>query len=254
MGSPNTSSDEGEIIEATSLPQPKEGGDVDRNTRNPGRYSRTPEYNGPPSRAADRNNESPRGHKRPRDERDSFGGGGRGRDPRRFKVHYEEASRNDTRRGRHSYDDHDRPASRGSYPHEEIDGPPSRSSNNRLGGRGTIPSRPSGQRQDDRNRRSELDYDQDAYSDKRARNRSRSPRGRHERGKRDRGRFGRDQRLDQVESFKYSAHAERQSPGDPASKRDAQAEASDTQRHDAKYDQGASGDRAVDRNANLQRR
>jgi serine/threonine-protein kinase PRP4 len=256
MASPNMSSDEGEIIEATSLPRrSKEGGDVDRTTRNPGGYSRTPEYNGPARHAGDgnpRNNDSPRGHKRPRDDRDSYGSG-RGRDPRRFKVHYEGESRNDSRGGRHSYDDYDRPPSRGSYQHEDSDRPPSRSSNKRFGARDTLPSRPSAYMNDDRKRRGELDYDHDAYSDRRAYDRSRSPRGRHERGKRDRGRFGRDQRLDQAESIKYSAHAERLSPGNSASKRNTPAEASDTQRHDAKYDQGASGDRAVDQRATLQK-
>ncbi|OIW28571.1 kinase-like protein [Coniochaeta ligniaria NRRL 30616] len=256
MTSPNMSSDEGEIIEATSLPQRKEGGDVDRSTRKPGRSSQTPEYTGPARHPGDgrpRNNDSPRGHKRPRDDRDSYSGG-RGRDPRRFKVHYEGDTRNDTRGGRHSYEDHDFPPTRGSYQHEDSDRPGSRSSNTRFGGRDALPSRPSGYRQDGRDQRSELDYDHDGYSDKRPRNRSRSPRGRHERGKRDRGRFGRDQKLDQAESIKYSAHAERQSPGNSASKRATPAKASDTQRHDAKYDQGASGDRAVDRNATSQER
>lgn len=256
MTSPNISSDEGEIIEATSPPRPKEGGHVDRTTRNPGRHSRTPDYDGPARHAGDgkaRNDDPPRGHKRPRDDRDS-NGGGRGRDPRRFKVHYEKEPRNETRRGRHAYDDYDRPPSRGSYRHEDSDRPVSRSSNQRFGGRDTLPSRPSGYRQDDRKRRNELDYDNDGHPDKRERNRSRSPRGRYDRGRRDRGGLGLDQRPDQAESIKYSAHVERQLPGNSAYRRDNPAEASDAQRQDAKNDQGASGDRAGDQHATSQKR
>ncbi|KAB5554949.1 kinase-like domain-containing protein [Coniochaeta sp. 2T2.1] len=248
MASPSLSSDEGEIIEATSLPQPREGGDVDRNTRHPGRHSRTPEYTGPAKHGGNgrpRNNDSPRGHKRPRDDRDSYNSD-RGRDPRRFKVHYEgEAPRG----GRSSYQDHDRPPSRGSYQHEDADKPASRPSDKRFGGRDALPSRPSNYRQDDRNRQNDFGREHDGYPDKRQRNRSRSPRGgRFDRGKRDRGRFGRDQRVDQAESIKYSAHTERQMPGDSASKQPTPTSASDTQRHDAKHDQGASRDRAVDQN------
>jgi len=249
MASSNMSSDEGEISEATSLPQPQEGGDVDRTTRNPGRSSQTPEYTGPSRHSGDGNrqsNVSPRGHKRPRDDRDSYNNG-RGRDPRRFKVHYEGDGRNAARGGRHSYEDYDRPSSHASY--EDGERPHSRSSNTRFSGRAAVPSRPSGYKQDDRDGRTGLDYDRDGYQDKRARNRSRSPRNRQERGNRERGRFGRDHNINQAESIKYSAHTERQLSDKSAPKRATPAEASDRQRHDAKYDQGASGDRAASHDA-----
>ncbi|KAI2471183.1 kinase-like protein [Annulohypoxylon bovei var. microspora] len=118
------SSDEGEIVEngvgdskATSLPQ-FEGTGVDRMDRTRARYSRSrsPEYvNGsryPPS--STRRSRSPRGHKRPRDDRDSHRGTNRvDADPRRFRVHYEDAA-DSHRRSRFSYDDEDRPPSRSS--------------------------------------------------------------------------------------------------------------------------------------------
>ncbi|KAI5866420.1 kinase-like protein [Durotheca rogersii] len=117
------SSDEGEIVEngvgdskATSLPQ-FEGTGVDRMDRTRARYSRSrsPEYvNGsryPPS--SSRRSRSPRGRKRPRDDRDSLRGGRLDADPRRFRVHYEDSS-DSHRRSRISYDDEDRPPYRSS--------------------------------------------------------------------------------------------------------------------------------------------
>ncbi|KAL7629220.1 U4/U6 small nuclear ribonucleoprotein prp4 [Parahypoxylon ruwenzoriense] len=117
------SSDEGEIVEngvgdskATPLPQ-FEGTGVDRMDRTRARYSRSrsPEYvNGsryPPS--SSRRSRSPRGRKRPRDDRDLYRGSRLDTDPRRFRVHYEDSS-DSHRRSRISYDDEDRPPSRSS--------------------------------------------------------------------------------------------------------------------------------------------
>lgn len=117
------SSDEGEIVEngvgdskATSLPQ-FEGTGVDRMDRTRARYSRSrsPEYvNGsrlPPS--SSRRSRSPRGHKRPRDDRDLYRGSRLDADPRRFRVHYEDSA-DSHRRSRPPYDDQDRPPSRSS--------------------------------------------------------------------------------------------------------------------------------------------
>jgi serine/threonine-protein kinase PRP4 len=246
MAPPDLSSDEGEITEATSLPQVDGNGDVDRTTRLPAkRSSRTPDYVGD---GKSRLNDSPRGHKRPRDDRDSYGSQ-RGRDPRRFKVHYEAEPHRDSRRSHQSYDDLDRPSANG-----EKERPTSRSSNHRFGGRDAPPSRPAGYRQDDRNRRQDLDYDNDGYSDKRQRNRSRSPRGRGDRGRRDRGHFGRDRYQDQTEATKYSAQTERHQPGTSVSKRDTPAENFVSTRRDAKSDQGVSADRAADRHSTSRNR
>ncbi|KAI8964930.1 kinase-like protein [Daldinia sp. FL1419] len=119
------SSDEGEIVEngvgdlkATSLPQ-FEGTGVDRIDRTRARYSRSrspDNINGlryAPS--SSRRSRSPRGRKRPRDDRDSYRGSRLDSDPRRFRVHYEDAA-DSYRRSRLSYDDEDRPPSHSSAP------------------------------------------------------------------------------------------------------------------------------------------
>ncbi|KAI1780112.1 kinase-like protein [Hypoxylon cercidicola] len=115
------SSDEGEIVEnggdskATSLSH-TEGTGVDRVDRTRARYSRSrsPEYvNGSRYPPSSRQSRSPRGHKRLRDDRDSYRGGRQDTDPRRFRVHYEDTADNQ-RRFRLPYDDEDRPPSRSS--------------------------------------------------------------------------------------------------------------------------------------------
>lgn len=116
------SSDEGEIVEngvgdskATSLSH-IEGTGVDRVDRNRARYSRSrsPEYvNGSRYPLSSRQSHSPRGHKRLRDDRDSYRGGRLDTDPRRFRVHYEDSA-DSQRRLRLPYDDEDRPPSRSS--------------------------------------------------------------------------------------------------------------------------------------------
>ncbi|KAI4596120.1 U4/U6 small nuclear ribonucleoprotein prp4 [Pestalotiopsis sp. 9143b] len=94
-----------------------------------------------------------------------------GGDPRQFRVHYEDAR--DSRRSRYTYDDDDRP--------------PSRSSTSGLRYDDSDRSRDHEKPRDNRR-----DRDRDAYPDKRARNRTRSP-YRAPRGGRDRGdRDGRD--------------------------------------------------------------
>ncbi|KAI1143387.1 kinase-like protein [Hypoxylon sp. FL0543] len=160
------SSDEGEIVEngvgdskATSLPQ-FEGIGVDRMDRTRGRYSRSrsPEYvNGSryPHNSS-RRSRSPRGRKRPHDDRDSHRGGRLDTDPRRFRVHYEDAT-DSHRRSRLPYDDEDRP--------------PSRSSTSAL----YYDDRDRDYSARNRGRDQSRDRDRDRHSKKRPRNRSRSP-------------------------------------------------------------------------------
>ncbi|KAI1448106.1 kinase-like protein [Annulohypoxylon stygium] len=234
MATPAASSDEGEIVEngvgdlkATSLAQ-FEGTDVDRADRTRARYSRSrsPDYvNG--SRytpSLSRRSRSPRGHKRPRDDRDrdhdrdrdrdSHRGGRLDADPRRFRVHYEDAF--DTRRRSRFYEDEDRP--------------PSRSSNSGLlyddRDRDYIP----------RNRARDRSREHDRHAKKRPRNRSRSPfrplRGDKNRGgqsRRDDNKHHRASDRDSVESVKSSRqgtprhyqdnakYSERQAPEDTTS-------------------------------------
>ncbi|GAP86020.1 putative CMGC DYRK PRP4 protein kinase [Rosellinia necatrix] len=159
----SSSSDEGEIVEnrggnskATSLPQ-IDGHGVDRMDRSRARFSRSrsPEYlNGPRHRpAASRRSRSPRGLKRSHDDRDSYRGGRLDPDPRRFRVHYED-SRDSYRRTRISYDDEDRPPSRSSTTNLHYD---------------------DRDRNHGRDRARDRSQDRDRYSDKRPRNRTRSP-------------------------------------------------------------------------------
>lgn len=177
MESPS-SSDEGEIVEnrggsskATSLPQ-IDGHGVDRMDRTRARLSRSrsPEHlNGLRHRpATSRRSRSPRGLKRSHDDRDSYRGGRIDPDPRRFRVHYED-SHDHYRRARISYDDEDRPPSRSSATTLHYD------DRDRSYGR---------DRASDRAR--DRSQDRDRYSDKRPRNRTRSPYN-SSRGDRDRG-------------------------------------------------------------------
>ncbi|KAI1383328.1 kinase-like protein [Hypoxylon trugodes] len=200
MATPAASSDEGEIVEngvgdskATPLPQ-FEGTGVDRMDRTRARYSRSrsPEYvNGSRySNGSSRRSRSPRGHKRPRDDRDSHRGSRLDADPRRFRVHYEDSTDNH-RRSLLSYDDEDRPRSRSST---------------------------AGLYYDDRdrdyavrNKPRDRSRDRDRHPKKRPRNRTRSPprppRGERHRGGRPRRDDGRHQRVsdrDDVESVKSS--------------------------------------------------
>ncbi|KAI1496118.1 kinase-like domain-containing protein [Biscogniauxia marginata] len=238
-----TSSDEGEIVEngvgdlkATSLSQ-LDGPGVDRMDRTRARYSRSrsPDYvNG--SRyhtGALRRSRSPRGHKRLRDDRDSYRGGRLDADPRRFRVHYED-SRDSYRRSRLSYDDDDRPPVHSSTSGLQYDDKDRGYSRNRTR---------------DRSRDHDRDRDRDRYADKRPRVRSRSPyrppRGGRDRGdqlRRDDGRNRRTADRDSVESAR-SGHQD--SPRhfqdhSAKSKRDASVENTYTARDEAKLAKGHS--------------
>ncbi|KAK4161572.1 putative Serine/threonine-protein kinase prp4 [Cladorrhinum sp. PSN259] len=220
------SSDEGEIVEATSLPRSKQNGDVDRNGRPKGRFtSREPDHDLASRSSAEghrRRSQSPRGWKRSRDDRDAR----ERRDPRQFRIHYEDSPR-----------DIDRPNSRGS---DFYDDRPSynsgtrdhHSTNNRRGG--------------DHNRnaydRGGRDRDRD-YPDKRPRHRSRSPRGRNDRGRRDRGRYGSDSH--EPAEHKYSAHAEKHSQDGSMSKRANPVKNFGGSKRDAKSDQGVTVEQGI---------
>lgn len=150
-----SSSDEGEIVEncvedlkATSLQHPR-GSGVDRQDRHRSRLS-TPDHDSASRHSnASRRSPSPRGYKRQRDDkdrerdrdRDYYAGRPRDHDSRNSRSHYDDA-----RRPRVSYDDLDRPASR----------------DNRN-------------RERSRDRDGHRDRERDWYSNKRPRNRSRSP-------------------------------------------------------------------------------
>ncbi|KAF5986151.1 CMGC/DYRK/PRP4 protein kinase [Fusarium bulbicola] len=220
-----SSSDEGEIVEncakdlkATSL-QHTGGSSVDRQDRNKSRLS-TPDHDSA-SRYSNgsRRSISPRGYKRSHDERD------RDRDhynsrPRDqgYRRNYEDSRRDDHRKPRGQYDDLDRPASR--------------PSNFSYGGRDRSRDR-------SRDRDNYRDGDGDRYSNKRPRNRSRSPqRSRPS----DRGRFDRfvregqyDRRDDGPRELKYDDSSRN---GVSMSKRTTVGEASRAQGHHAKPEQG----------------
>ncbi|KAL2203765.1 hypothetical protein CC79DRAFT_1073240 [Sarocladium strictum] len=148
-----SSSDEGEIVEngvqsskATSLAHP-EGSGVDRRDRLSSRHS-TPDRDSA-SRDSPRRSRSPRGFKRSRDERDSYG-----------------RSRNDARQGRGHYDDVRRDNyGRSRLPYDDSDRSP-RSRDDRHGR----------DRDRDRDRDDYRQRDRDRFPDKRPRQRSRSPR------------------------------------------------------------------------------
>ncbi|CAP61201.1 uncharacterized protein PODANS_3_1560 [Podospora anserina S mat+] len=225
MASPVPSSDEGEIVEATSLPRAERNIDVDRRGRHhQGRQaSREPEYD-----TAAQRSHSPRGWKRPSDDRDDRHTRDR-REPRQFRVRYEDNYRDDRRHGR----DLDRPPSRGS----ELlyDERPTHSGHRDYRGGS------------DRNRGSDRGYGRDRghddYPDKRPRNHSRSPRDRRDRGRRDRGRYGSDRHA--ADEHKYSAHVDRQSQNGSLSKKASSVEASGVSKNHAKIDQGATVERGI---------
>ena len=170
-----SSADEGEIsdngggardLKATSLPY-TEGSGVDPRDRTRNRYS-SPEHDARPRRSRSR---SPRGYKRTRDDRDHYADR-RDQDSRHYRAPYQNPHNESYRRSRVSYDDLDRPPSRGSelsYSDRDRD----RDSNRHR----------DRSRDRDRDRDRERDRDRysrdgrDRYQDKRPRNRSRSPRG-----------------------------------------------------------------------------
>ncbi|QPC60129.1 hypothetical protein HYE67_002360 [Fusarium culmorum] len=214
------SSDEGEIVEncaedlkATSL-QHTGGSSVDRQNRQKDRLS-TPDHD-TASRYSNgsRRSISPRGYKRPHDDR------GRDRD-----YHNPRSRDQDHRNSRHNYEDHRRDdprKSRGQY--DDADRPAPRTSNYGYAGR---------------DRDNHRDGDRDRYSNKRPRNRSRSL----QRSRRaDRGRFDRfvkegqyDHRDDEPRGLKYDDSSR---DGDSMSKRTTVGEASRARGHDAKPEQG----------------
>lgn len=215
-----SSSDEGEIIEngvedlkATSLQHAK-GSGVDRQDRNRSRLS-TPDYDSASRFSnASRRSISPRGYKRQHDDRDYYSGRSRDHDSRQPRGHYDDLRRDDHRRPRVSYEDLDRPTSRASnYGYE-------------------------------RERSRERDYlrdgDRDRYSNKRPRNRSRSPHRprRADAGRIDRfvreGQYGR--REDSSRGLKYEEDGSRN--GGSVSKRTTVGAASRTQGDDAKPKKG----------------
>lgn len=208
MASPALSSDEGEIVEATPLPRSEQNGDVDRTARH------RPRSRGPPD-ATRRRSRSPRGWKRPRDDhRDDHRDR---RDNRQFRIHYEGGPRED----RPQYRDLDSPASRGSNQYDSRSNP-----RNGIGY----------DRSHDRER------GQDGYPDKRARTRSRSPRGRFDKGRQDRGRNGAGP---VPHEDKYSAQAERRPQDGSFSRRATPAGAPDGFKRDAKTDKGATVERGI---------
>ncbi|KAK3990996.1 putative Serine/threonine-protein kinase prp4 [Cladorrhinum sp. PSN332] len=231
------SSDEGEIVEATSLPRSKQNGDVDRTGRPKGRFtSREPDHDlasRSPAEGHRRRSQSPRGWKRSRDDRDAR----ERRDPRQFRIHYEDSPRDDHR---HQGRDLDRPSSRGS---DFYDDRPSYNSAGRDH-RGDGPRRGG----DDHNRggydRGGYDRDRSDYPDKRPRHRSRSPRGRNDKGRRGRGRYGSDSH--EPNEHKYSAHVERHSQDGSTSKRADPVNASSYgSKKDAKTHQGVTVEQGI---------
>lgn len=115
MASPAASSDEGEIrdggVEKATKSLAQFDASIDRQDRNRTNTSNSmsPEYKSRDRRSRDRSrspysDRQPRGSKRPRD--DEFPD--RSRDPRRFKVHYEDNAQDHHRRSRVSYEDLDR--------------------------------------------------------------------------------------------------------------------------------------------------
>ena len=222
MASPQ-SSDEGEIIESvedlkstTTRASGRNGVDRQDRLRSP---PRSPGYD----RAYGRDSRSPRGHKRPRDDRDFRDQtGSRGGDPRRFRVHYED-SRGGYRRGRGNYHDLDRPTQPNAFNGRYRDSDRDRDRSRDRGNRG-----------------------RDAYPEKRQRTRSRSPYRRDAR-REDRYRRG-DQRSNRhggssPRHVMYDDHLDRDSRTDLAFRRAGQGEAPRSPRTDAKPHKGSSDER-----------
>ncbi|KAK7429366.1 U4/U6 small nuclear ribonucleoprotein prp4 [Neonectria magnoliae] len=227
-----SSSDEGEIVEngvedlkATSLRHPG-GSGVDRQDRHRSRLS-TPDHDAASRHSNNsRRSPSPRGYKRQRDDKDRnrererdgdhYAGRPRDNDPRHFRSQYDESRRDDPRRPRPSYEDLDHPASR--------------TSNLNYGGRDREGSRD----------RDEYRGNREAYSNKRPRNRSRSPKryGRAERGRFDRFvKEGHHDRRDDPRGLKYDDGHNSRDAGF-VSKRTTVGEASRAKEDDAKPNKG----------------
>ncbi|KAI5462825.1 kinase-like domain-containing protein [Mariannaea sp. PMI_226] len=224
-----SSSDEGEIIEngvevlkATSLRHP-EGSGVDRQDRHRSRLS-TPDYDSA-SRYSNtsRRSPSPRGYKRQRDnkdrekERDRYPGKSRDYPSRPNRSHHNDSPNDEFRRPHASYDDLDRPVSRPSnYSYDSYD------------------------RDRGHDRDGYRDRDRDWYSNKRPRNRSRSP---HRSTHAEKGRFdrfvkeGHYDRRDESGGLKYDDDRPSRD-GKFASKRTIVGQASRTEEYDAKPDKG----------------
>ncbi|KAK3318010.1 kinase-like domain-containing protein [Apodospora peruviana] len=218
MASGGISSDEGEIVERTTLPRSYRNGEVDRAGRHRATSSRTPNGDLPTRHSVDRSysrSRSPRGHKRPHDDR-------------QYRANYEQSGRDDRRRGR----DLDRPPSRGSSQYHSAD---DRSSYRYNGD--SQSSRHYGYRHDDRRRGNDHDRYDDGYTAKRPRNRSRSPGSRGDWDRRDRGRFGREN--------KYSAHVQENGKEGTMSKRATPVTNSDRRMHNAKHVQGVAFERSI---------
>ena len=217
------SSDEGEIIESvedlktTPLRASGRKG-VDRQDR-PRSPLKSPGYD----RAYSRDSRSPRGHKRPRDDRDYRDqNGSHGDSLRRFRVHYEDG-RSGNHHGRGGYHDLDRPT------------PP----NGRYRGANRDRDR-SRDRYSDRS-----DRGRNGYPEKRQRTRSRSP---YRRDARREGRYRRDdRRFDRrggsPGTVMYDDHLGRDSRTDTASRRAGQEEAPRSPRNNAKPDKGSTDER-----------
>jgi len=217
----SASSDEGEIRDGgvekatTSLPQ-FDGTSVDRPDRNrssnPTSMSPEHEYRSRDRRSTERSRSPPysdrrtRGSKRGRD--DDYPD--RSRDPRRFKVHYEDGRQDYSRRSRVSYEDLDQDS-----------------------------TAPSDLRYDDRDR----------YAEKRHRTRSRSPyrssrggdmNGRGGQARRDGGRYGGYADSSRPISSGYGDRGGRDSKDQSVSKRGQSPLPADNARHEAKTTQGLS--------------
>lgn len=239
MASP-TSSDEGEILEngggnskATSLPRFDATG-VDRPDRHRARFS-TSRSPGHENGSRQRSSRSPRGFKRPRDERDPYPAGRLNLDTRRFHVHYE-GDRDDPRRSRLPYDDEDKPP------------PTSSASSLRYD---------DGERTRDWSRARDHSRDRKHYPEKRPRNRTRSPRrplragnggrDRDDRFRRNDDRARRPFDRDGGRSSKYDRHgcdSPRRTHEGSALDRETSVESTTALRDDAKYAQGRSGGEA----------
>lgn len=254
------SSDEGEIPEngaenlkaTSSLPRTvAEGHGVDRRDRNRSRGS-TPDHDTASrySASSSRRSRSPRGYKRPRDERDTQGARGgsiNGSRNRDYSHRYSHPAYDDRRRDNHYQ------RSRVSY--EDLDHPPARESqygyDGRDRGRGRDRSRES-DRSRDRPGRNRDDREHDRYADKRPRHRSRSPPPNRSRRDDRNGRFDRFVKASEPDRRPgYNGHLRYDDERPPRdregpSSRTSVGEAARTSKGDAKFDKGlpSRGDRS----------
>ncbi|KAM7216936.1 Protein kinase-like domain containing protein [Rhypophila decipiens] len=179
MTSADFGAEEGEISEAIPLPRYKQEALVDRVERT--RFSRPNDHEHSRDARNYRRSRSPRGFKRPHDDRDRWGDN----KYRASELDVQYAGRENLRYGydenrsstRQLYRDLDRPQSRGSQTNFE------ERADNRSGDRSSRNYHPNGHRHEDRHH----GYNDD-HSKRRRRQRSRSPRNRDDRGRRDRDR------------------------------------------------------------------